>query len=77
LAIDATGNFYGTTYFGSGESRDWGTLFERPIIGKPKMLAGLNGHPEATVILDNQGNLYGTTFDGGDFGYGMVFKFAP
>jgi uncharacterized repeat protein (TIGR03803 family) len=37
------------------------------------------GYPEAGVIRDSTGNLYGTTFDyggsgGGRFGYGVVFR---
>jgi uncharacterized repeat protein (TIGR03803 family) len=26
------------------------------------------------LIMDAQGNLYGTTFDGGTLGYGTIFK---
>ena len=34
-------------------------------------------HPYAGMVLDKQGALYGTTVDGGDFGYGTVFKVVP
>jgi hypothetical protein len=34
--------------------------------------AGPNG-----VILDRKGNLFGTTFEGGKFGYGVVFELTP
>ena len=33
--------------------------------------------PFAGVIRDAAGNLYGTTAYGGDYGYGVVYKFTP
>ncbi len=33
--------------------------------------------PEASVIFDAAGNLYGTTFDGGAYGLGSVFQLTP
>ncbi|HEX4159618.1 MAG TPA: choice-of-anchor tandem repeat GloVer-containing protein [Rhizomicrobium sp.] len=33
--------------------------------------------PEAGVIADGKGNLYGTTNNGGTYGYGTVFELAP
>jgi uncharacterized repeat protein (TIGR03803 family) len=33
--------------------------------------------PQAGVIRDAQGNLYGTTKYGGNLGQGIVFKLAP
>jgi uncharacterized repeat protein (TIGR03803 family) len=33
--------------------------------------------PEASVIADSAGNLYGTTTDGGLYGFGTVFKLSP
>jgi uncharacterized repeat protein (TIGR03803 family) len=32
------------------------------------------GNPEAGVILDSAGNLYGTTYGGGAAGVGVVYK---
>lgn len=34
-------------------------------------------HPEAGLILDASGNLYGTTNGGGASGNGTVFKITP
>jgi uncharacterized repeat protein (TIGR03803 family) len=40
--------------------------------------AGQDGaYPEAGLILDSSGNLYGTTSSGGPCNYGTVFKIAP
>jgi uncharacterized repeat protein (TIGR03803 family) len=33
--------------------------------------------PYALVVRDPQGNSYGTTFEGGLYGYGVVFKLTP
>jgi len=34
-------------------------------------------YPAAGLLLDAKGSLYGTTGDGGDLGFGAVFKFTP
>ena len=34
-------------------------------------------HPTSEVVLDAAGNLYGTTFIGGRFGYGVVYQLSP
>jgi hypothetical protein len=33
--------------------------------------------PEGTVAFDSSGNLYGTTFEGGTIGYGVVYQLTP
>jgi uncharacterized repeat protein (TIGR03803 family) len=50
--------------------------------GKYKTLYRFNGRsdgqfPSAGVIFDTEGNLYGTTFSGGTYSYGTVFKLTP
>jgi len=76
LVMDAQGNLYGTTYQGgtgstcSGWRRGCGTVFEVAPGGAEKVLYSFQGwpdgqHPEASLIMDGQGNLYGTTFHGG------------
>src|SRR6202011_268725 len=40
--------------------------------------AGSDGsHPRAALIADPEGNLYGTTIDGGTGGQGTVFQLTP
>ncbi|MGA9966424.1 MAG: choice-of-anchor tandem repeat GloVer-containing protein [Terriglobales bacterium] len=49
---------------------------------KYKVLHSFAGKPDgggvfAGVVTDSKGNLYGTTWGGGTYGYGAVFKLAP
>jgi uncharacterized repeat protein (TIGR03803 family) len=77
---DASGNLYGTTENG-GDSNNDGTVFELDQSGNETVLHRFNGtdgsRPNAGVIRDSAGNLYGTTYQGGAFGNGTVFKIAP
>jgi uncharacterized repeat protein (TIGR03803 family) len=72
------GNLYGTTYFGG--ARYVGTVFEMSKAGKEKIVRsfrqgpGDGQYPYGGVTLDAAGNAYGTTFDGGAFDLGIVFK---
>ena len=36
--------------------------------------AGGEGHPIYGLVMDSAGNLYGTTYNGGAFDFGTVFK---
>ena len=81
IVMDKKGNIYGTTQRG-GVNNVWGVVFKLAPSGKFKVLhsfaAGADGaEPEAGVIRDRAGNLYGTTFEGGAAGGGTVFKLAP
>jgi len=86
LIFDANGNLYGTTYEGGAYYE--GTVFELTAAGAEKVLysfgsqAGDGNYPEAGLIFDNNGNLYGTTKLGaidclGTYGCGTVFKLTP
>ncbi len=76
LILDGSGNFYGTTY-GGGVGH--GTVFKRDPVGHEITLYSFKGGSDGQyplrggVIRDESGNLYGTTFGGGSFGYGTVF----
>lgn len=79
---DAAGNLYGTTFVGGGTGcggSGCGTVFMLDKKGNETILHSFTGKndggtPYAGVILDAAGNLYGTTFAGGSFGKGLVFR---
>jgi uncharacterized repeat protein (TIGR03803 family) len=84
LVFDAAGNLYGTT--ASGGEYGYGTVFElTPKAGvgwSEKILYNFNKggdgeDPGASIVFDSAGNLYGTTFAGGLYGYGTVFELTP
>jgi len=83
LIADAQGNLYGTTT--EGGAADYGTVFELATNGTETVLYSFCGQshcadgsgPEAGLIMDSSGNLYGTTYEGGGYGDGTIFKLAP
>jgi len=81
LVRDAAGNLYGTTQTGGGAA-DSGTVFQVTAKGKETVLYTFHGktdgrYPQAGLLQDAAGNLYGTTPEGGTFGYGVVFELTP
>lgn len=77
LTIDSAGNLYGTA--STGGSSGAGVVFQLNTQGQEKVLYSFTGGadgatPEASLIIDAKGNLYGTTFAGGTNGAGVVFK---
>lgn len=77
LAVDPSGNLYGTTE--SGGSSQAGTVFKiargSSTITTLAVFNTANGAlPGTGVILDPAGNLYGTTEEGGADGNGTVFE---
>jgi uncharacterized repeat protein (TIGR03803 family) len=82
LVPDPAGNMYGTT--SGGGVNDGGTIFRISPGGKFQILYSFGGNgapdgglPAASLIRDSQGNFYGTTLQGGLFGYGVIFKLSP
>jgi uncharacterized repeat protein (TIGR03803 family) len=80
LLRKSTGALFGT---GSSADNGYGQVFRLTPSGgiwKIKTLVkftGSNGaNPEAGLISDSTGALYGTTHDGGAYGYGTVFKLS-
>jgi uncharacterized repeat protein (TIGR03803 family) len=83
---DEAGNFYGTT--GAGGAADKGTVFKLAPDGTETVLYSFCAQfncedgesPNGGVVMDDQGDLYGTTLYGGigenDNG-GVVFKLTP
>src|SRR5207245_269832 len=84
LALDGTGNLYGTT---SQDGFGYGTVFKLAADGTHTVLHnfGIDGYdPLGGVVLDGNGNLYGTTFTGylstfigASPSGGTVFKLTP
>ena len=78
LIKDAAGNLYGATVYLPNSG---GSAFELSPSGGgwnynfiTAFQGGLNLGPYASLMMDAAGNLYGTTFADGQYGYGTVFK---
>ena len=81
LIFDAAGNLYSTTLVGGAYG--YGSVFElthnsdgtwtKSVLHSFTERAD-GGLPDAGLIFDAAGNLYGTTKDGGTRGFGVVFK---
>jgi len=80
LIVDAGGNIYGTTY--SGGKYGGGTVFGLTYVDgvwQEFILWSFGGtgdgiQPNGTLIFDSSGNLWGTTYGGGEYGLGTVFE---
>jgi uncharacterized repeat protein (TIGR03803 family) len=77
LIADSHGNLYGTT--GGGGAYGYGTVFKLAS-GTDTILHSFaygttdGAYPQAGVLMDSSGNLYGTTYEGGSSGYGIAFE---
>jgi uncharacterized repeat protein (TIGR03803 family) len=83
LILDPEGNLYGTTQnggaSGTGGASGAGVVFELNAMGTETVLYNFTGgadggNPEAGLLRDREGNLYGTTERGGASSAGIVFK---
>jgi uncharacterized repeat protein (TIGR03803 family) len=88
VIFDSAGNLYGTTRYGGGNVCNYGygcgTAFKLTHAGgvwTETVLHSFNGSdgdtPEAGLVFDKAGNLYGTTTGEGTNGYGNVFQLRP
>ena len=84
LIFDGAGNLYGTTLQGGYPGN--GTVYELSPNGGggwvEKILHNFGngtdgGFPFAGVIFDRAGNMYGTTYQGGDYNNGAVYEMSP
>ena len=83
LTFDQKGNLYGTTEYGGAHGE--GVAFKLTPEGKYAVLYSFcardnctDGYnPAAGMVLDQKGNLYGTTEVGGAYGAGVVFRLTP
>lgn len=72
VTFDAAGNLWGTTFAGGANNR--GTVFKLTPDGQFSILYSFGaGHPLTAPVLDQSGNLYGTT---SDF-FGDIYKLTP
>src|ERR1039458_1359539 len=74
---DSAGNLYGTTSWGGTAGA--GVVYKLDPAGRETVLYNFTGGadgsgPQAGVIRDTAGNLYGTTVRGGATGSGVVYK---
>ncbi len=90
VVFDTAGNLYGTTYDGGKYGQSYGgvgTFYElSPSVGggwpetKLYSFGGTNddaGYPQAGLIINSRGILYGTSTGGGETGDGTVFEVKP
>jgi uncharacterized repeat protein (TIGR03803 family) len=87
LVMDTAGNLYGTTSVGGApgcEDYACGVVFKLHPSGEETVLYTFDYRnptpgvsPEAGVILDSVGDVYGTTEGGGVNNFGVVFKITP
>ena len=83
VARDAQGNIYGTAYYSGPHNR--GTVWGLTHSGSGWTFAILYSFPNTAdgsspvggLVLDQSGNLYGTTATGGLSGGGTVFELSP
>lgn len=86
LIFDTAGNLYGTTYYGGIHQS--GTAFELSPRGDgtwtEKVLHSFNGdnrsdgaYPLAALLMDSNGNMFGTTLQGGIHNEGTIFELSP
>lgn len=88
LIFDPAGNLYGTTYYGGARNAGAGTVFELTPTASgewtEKVLARFDGDaindgrsPYDAVLMDGSGNLFGTTYAGGKYDFGVVYEVTP
>jgi uncharacterized repeat protein (TIGR03803 family) len=86
--VDSAGNLYGTTTYGGAESCyiGCGVVFQmaqknghwvEQILYNFQSNGTDGTNPYFGLVLDNEGNLYGTTEYGGTYGQGSVFELSP
>jgi uncharacterized repeat protein (TIGR03803 family) len=77
LVRDSAGNLYGTTEFGGTSGQ--GVVFKLDPRGIESVVYSFTGgadgaRPQGNLVRDSTGNLYGTAYSGGAYGFGVVFK---
>jgi uncharacterized repeat protein (TIGR03803 family) len=81
VAMDSSGNLWGTASYGGNDNHGNGTVFEISASGTESLYSLVTSTiagelPCSTLIVDTAGNIYGTTNGGGTSGAGTVFKIS-
>lgn len=82
LVQGTDGNFYGTTNEGGND--DAGTVFKMTPSGAFTVLHSFvfgapddGSYPSAALVQATDGNFYGSSFEGGAYGWGTLFQITP
>jgi uncharacterized repeat protein (TIGR03803 family) len=80
LAQGRNGNIYGTNF--TGGTFGYGTVFQITPAGTLTVLHTFTGgsdgaYPKGGLTLGSDGNFYGATEDGGQTGWGVVYRITP
>ncbi len=80
-------NFYGTTQGGGNAACACGVIYKATAAGKITVLHNFSGYVSSTqydgarpigiLVEGADGNFYGTTYQGGEYNAGTVFKITP
>jgi uncharacterized repeat protein (TIGR03803 family) len=84
VIVDSSGNLYGTTIYGgaNGDEHGGGAVFTLSATGKETALYSFGGaatdgrNPYGSLVMDGDGNRFGTTQAGGAADGGTVFKLS-
>lgn len=89
LVLDSSGNLYGITLEGGVHNQGtvyklspaaggkWTETILHSFSGGTSVNTNDGAEPEAGLLFDSAGNLYGTTAAGGNYGQGTVFELSP
>lgn len=82
LTVDSAGNLYGTAMVDGAHT--FGSVFKLTFTDQGWVYTDLHdfnisdgAYPISSVLIDANGNLYGTTSQGGAYGYGVVWEITP
>lgn len=85
IVFDASGNIFGATNLGGGKTNA-GSVYKliptegswaEIVIHRFQPSQGDGANPDGPIAFDSVGNIVGTTYAGGTFGYGTVFRLTP
>lgn len=83
LTVDQAGNLYGTS--ACAGQYNWGSVFKLTFSNGAWQYTSLHdfsnfadgGYPQSNVVIDSNGNLFGTAAFGGSSGAGVIWEITP